>query len=251
MAREAADSSPDGFLGWIDMMTTLVLLCLLALFLALQILGATRESARADEETLGSLASQVALLQRELTQAHQGLAGERTRLAQYSQELATQLTVSRQEKTALEQVLAELRRERSRRFILTNEQEDIVFFDTGKATIKEEFKPILARYVTLARAYLQEDLRHLIQVEGHTDDVPCCRASPYADNWELSSARATAVVKFFAERGVDPHRLVAVGHGEYKPLLPEKTEGARAHNRRIEMVFIARSSLPAQIAASP
>ena len=80
----------------------------------------------------------------------------------------------------------------------------------------------------------------IIRIDGHTDDIPISGGS-FADNWELSQARALSVVRFLTdERAVPPHRLAAVGFGEFRPVNPDSTAEARAQNRRIELLLTTR-----------
>lgn len=81
------------------------------------------------------------------------------------------------------------------------------------------------------------DLPNVIRVEGHTDDVPIA-TSQFASNWDLSTARATRVVEFLIEEGIDPGRLAAAGYAEYRPRLPNDTPDARARNRRVDIVVL-------------
>ena len=77
-----------------------------------------------------------------------------------------------------------------------------------------------------------------IRVEGHTDDVPI-RTSRYTSNWELSTARASAVVEYLVRSsGLDPERLSAAGYGEFHPRVPNDTPENRASNRRIDIVIL-------------
>jgi chemotaxis protein MotB len=80
----------------------------------------------------------------------------------------------------------------------------------------------------------------VLRVDGHTDDVPLSGAGRYRDNWELSTGRATAVVKFLIDNGVPARRLVAAGFGEFQPLDPSDTQDARDKNRRIELKLTER-----------
>ena len=76
-----------------------------------------------------------------------------------------------------------------------------------------------------------------VTVEGHTDNVPISTAN-FADNWELSTARATAVVKALSTKyGVQPGRLAAAGRGEYMPKASNDTAEGRAMNRRTEIIL--------------
>lgn len=74
-----------------------------------------------------------------------------------------------------------------------------------------------------------------IQVEGHTDNVPIYTRE-FRSNWELSSARAASVVRLFAEAGVDPSKMAAVGYGEFQPVAENETDEGRAANRRVVIV---------------
>jgi len=78
----------------------------------------------------------------------------------------------------------------------------------------------------------------LIRVEGHTDNVPV-HASTWTSNWDLSAARALAVVRVLQEKGVDPTRLAAAGYGEYQPIASNDTPEGKSLNRRIEIVLAA------------
>ena len=78
-----------------------------------------------------------------------------------------------------------------------------------------------------------------MRVDGHTDNRPI-KSDKYPSNWELSTARATAVVEYLAAKGVDPHRLVAAGFGEFQPLDAANTDASRGKNRRIELKLTER-----------
>lgn len=119
-----------------------------------------------------------------------------------------------------------------------------IFFDPGKNTIREEFQQILDIHIEEARQAIKDGTYDLIQIEGHTDDIPVRPDNPlYKDNWDLSTARAQAVAHYFIERGIAPQHLAVVGHSEYKPQAPDDTSEARAQNRRIEIVFLNTSLL--------
>jgi chemotaxis protein MotB len=76
-----------------------------------------------------------------------------------------------------------------------------------------------------------------IRVEGHTDDRPIMTPI-YPSNWELSSARATSVVRYFLGQGLAPGRVSALGYGEYRPVRPNNTIENRARNRRVDIVIL-------------
>ena len=77
-------------------------------------------------------------------------------------------------------------------------------------------------------------------MDGHTDNLPLSGNGRYADNWELSQARALSVVKFMETLGIAPGRMSANGFAEFQPLNPANTPDARAQNRRIELKLTER-----------
>ena len=125
------------------------------------------------------------------------------------------------------------------RFVFQSE----VLFPTGSSIINEAG---LAELDKLAGAVLElqeeipPEINWVLRVDGHTDDVPLSGAGRFQDNWELSSARATSVVKFLIDRGVPANRLVAAGFGQFQPIDPADTAEARARNRRIELKLTER-----------
>lgn len=86
---------------------------------------------------------------------------------------------------------------------------------------------------------IPDDIAWVLRVDGHTDVDPIVSAQ-FESNWELSSARAIAVVKFLVDQGVAPKHLVAAGFGEFQPLDPGETEEAKSRNRRIELKLTER-----------
>ncbi|MAN08946.1 MAG: flagellar motor protein, partial [Roseobacter sp.] len=81
----------------------------------------------------------------------------------------------------------------------------------------------------------------VIRVDGHTDNQPLSGLGEFADNWELSQARALSVVKYMINfLGIAPERLAANGFGQYQPVASGNTEAARAQNRRIELKLTER-----------
>jgi chemotaxis protein MotB len=114
---------------------------------------------------------------------------------------------------------------------------DRVLFPSGEATLTPEGRRVMARVGTvLARV---DD--RAVRVEGHTDDVPIGPAlrERFPSNWELSTARATQVVRFLAkEGGVAPGRLQAAGRADTEPTASNVTEEGRRQNRRIEIILL-------------
>lgn len=125
------------------------------------------------------------------------------------------------------------------RFVFQSE----VLFPSGSADIspagQDEMKKLASALIQLTKE-IPDDINWVLRVDGHTDNVPLAGTGRFRDNWELSSARAVAVVKFLVANGVPANRLVAAGFGEYQPLDPADTPEARNRNRRIELKLTER-----------
>ena len=96
---------------------------------------------------------------------------------------------------------------------------DKAFFDSGSAYLKPEAVPILKKVLATLKAPRYSIFR--FEIQGHTDDTPI-HTTQFPSNWELSSARASAVIRFFIENGMDPTRLRAVGLADIQPLYPNR-----------------------------
>jgi len=118
-----------------------------------------------------------------------------------------------------------------------------VLFDVGKADISATGKQSLD---TLASAVLDlereipPDIPWVLRVDGHTDSRPISGLGQFKSNWELSAARAVAVVQYLISKGVEPNRLAAAGFGEFQPIDQGTDEEAMARNRRIELKLTER-----------
>jgi chemotaxis protein MotB len=124
---------------------------------------------------------------------------------------------------------------------LTVRMGERVLFPSGSATVNAEGKATLRK---IADAFAAVHGR-MIRVEGHTDNVPIHNAR-FPSNWELSAARAIAVVRYLQDQGIDPKLLGAAGYGEYQPIAANDTPDGRAENRRIEISLAAPlQALPA------
>ena len=113
-------------------------------------------------------------------------------------------------------------------------------FSSGNATIKKNIEPVL-----VGLAGVMKSLPYSIAIEGHTDDIPI--SSPqFPSNWELSTARASRVVRFLIGRGVETEKLFAAGYADTKSKVPNRANSGnpipenRAENRRVEIIFQAR-----------
>ena len=163
-------------------------------------------------------------------------------LAQLQTELASTLTAEIQRKDIA------MRREPDGLVISLRE---VGFFDSGSARIKAASQPALDRIANL----LRERNCHL-RIEGHTDDTPIHNAQ-FSSNWELSTARATEVVRLLIVReGYDAKRLGAAGFAEFHPVASNATAEGRSANRRLDIVVLNQEmapvpNLPATTAAPP
>ena len=119
-------------------------------------------------------------------------------------------------------------------------------FDSGRAELKPNSLAVLNAIASELRP-LANDIR----VDGHTDSIPI--DSPrYPTNWELSTARALAVTRYFSETdGIRADRLMAAGFGEFRPLVPNDTREHRAQNRRVEIHLLSSVQTPATALPSP
>lgn len=125
---------------------------------------------------------------------------------------------------------------------LTIQLSNQILFDSGRADLKPEGLGVLRRVGEALKGRLGE---LTLQVGGHTDNIPIA-GGRFADNWELSAARAVNVVSFLeSEVGINPALMAGVGYGENRPVAPNDTPDNRALNRRIELVL-----LPQQTTAS-
>ena len=110
-------------------------------------------------------------------------------------------------------------------------------FESGVATISPQALPLLEKMGGLIA-----QTSYLIRIEGHTDDVPI-RTAMFPSNWELSTARAVNVLRYFIEHHrIDPLRMSAEGFGEFQPLVANDTPENRAKNRRVEVIFLRSES---------
>jgi chemotaxis protein MotB len=109
---------------------------------------------------------------------------------------------------------------------------DQLLFTSGQATLNSRKADALLNEIG---AQLNLVHTHPINVEGNTDNIPI-HSGLYPSNWELSTARASTVVRFLAGTGVGASRLTAVGYADQRPLASDATAAGRARNRRVEIV---------------
>lgn len=114
-----------------------------------------------------------------------------------------------------------------------------ILFDSGKAEVKPEGLKILKRVGDILKSVTDKQIR----IEGHTDNVAIGAKirHKYPTNWELSTTRATNVVRYLQDTvGVDPSMLFAAGFSEYRPVTPNESDEGKAQNRRIEIVLLPK-----------
>jgi chemotaxis protein MotB len=114
---------------------------------------------------------------------------------------------------------------------------DKVLFASGDAVLQVRAYPLLGEISTLLVA---PSIPNKVRVEGNTDNVPI-HSSRYPSNWELSSARADAVLEFLLAHGVSASRLSSAGYGAENPVASNESTGGRAVNRRVEVVILRRA----------
>ena len=120
---------------------------------------------------------------------------------------------------------------------------DSIFFDSGTADVKEDYKRQL---IEISRVLNKID--NYIRVEGHTDNV-AIKTNLFNSNWQLSAVRAANVVEIFINQcGISPNKLSAIGYGEFRPIQTNDTEAGRAANRRVDIVILNSKSNQAEIA---
>jgi chemotaxis protein MotB len=126
-----------------------------------------------------------------------------------------------------------------RRGLVVRVLTDNLLFDSGSATLQPEADSLLDQVAQL----LNLDKSHPITVEGHTDNQPIHNAQ-FPSNWELSTARATNVVRYLITRDVGAYRLGAVGYADLHPIASNATAAGRAQNRRVEIVLMRLNPVP-------
>jgi len=125
------------------------------------------------------------------------------------------------------------------RFVFQSE----VLFPVGGNELDDagrvEMDKLAAALLELAQE-IPAEINWVLRVDGHTDNAPLSGTGRFRDNWELSSARATSVVKYLITKGVPANRLVAAGFGEFQPIAEGDTPEVRSQNRRIELKLTER-----------
>ena len=207
--------------------------------------SAERESARADEaerearlhaQSMSLLNSRVAELETLLEDLRQTSAQLATQVAERESQLEAQRSMQEELVEELQQEIAEGQIQVKRlKGQVRVDMDDEILFDSGAAAVKPAGRAVLQRIAEVLKR-----TRRMVQIQGHTDNVPIVGrlAQRYATNWELSAARAVNVARYLHEEaGLDPALLSASGLSEYRPRASNENEAGRRENRRIEIVL--------------
>lgn len=201
------------------------------------------------------LNQQIAAMRRQLAQLNGLLSDAEARNRASDAQIAD---LGRRLNSALAQKVQELSRYRSEFFgrlrQILSQRSDIlvvgdrfvfqseVLFPKAGAELNEaghQEMSKLADALKQLEAEIPSDIAWVLRVDGHTDIDPI-QSAQFKSNWELSAARAIAVVNYLVSQGVSPRHLVAAGFGEFQPLDPGESEDAKAQNRRIELKLTER-----------
>lgn len=172
---------------------------------------------------------QLTALNAELSKSSKKLAAAKEALEKKSSEYESLAKSLKSEIDAGKIELSELKGR------MTVKMKDKILFASGSTKINREGLSALEK---VAKS-LSQVKGKMIRVEGHTDNVPTDPKGPFPSNWELSLARAMAVVQALQESGVDPTMLSAAGYGQYQPIAKNNSPENRSKNRRIEIVLAA------------
>lgn len=163
------------------------------------------------------------------------------------QERIQQLLMYQEENKRLEQLQSELNEYLSEKGLnasvaveleergLVLRFQDSVLFQRSRADLLEQSRLVLHEVANILK-----EIDNPIRVEGHTDDLPI-NTERFPSNWELSTSRATNVLRFLMQEGIPGKQLSAVGYGEFHPLVPNTNEENRQKNRRVDVVIIRES----------
>lgn len=208
------------------------------------------------EQQKTSLEQQKASLEQQKSSLEQdkgALEREQAELRKQNEALESQrsqlMSASKQSQSQYDSLVANLNQEvqkgqlQVRRYkdMLTVDVAEQLFFDSGRAALKETGKEVLKKVADAMKALDDKAIR----IVGHTDNVPITKGlqKVFPSNWELSAARATTVVRFLQDSGIAPERLIATGRAEYAPVAPNDSPEGRQKNRRIEITLIDRNLL--------
>jgi chemotaxis protein MotB len=208
----------------------------------------TYDKLEADKkQEIDVLQKQRASLEQQKTSLEQQQADLRAQIATLEQQKTQLQSAGQQSQSQYDALVRNLTEEvkkgelqvRQYKDMLTVDVAEQLFFDSGRADLKNSGKGVLKKVGEALKGY--ED--KIIRVVGHTDNVPITKSlqKTFPSNWELSVARATTVVRYLQEVGIPPERMVASGRAEYQPIASNDTAEGRKKNRRIEITLIDRN----------
>ena len=212
-----------------------------------QQIDALQKQRAALQEQVQSLQSRSSALDLQKTSLEQQQADLRRQIDALEQQKTQLLTASQQTRSQYDSLVRNLTEEvkkgelqvRQYKDMLTVDVAEQLFFDSGRANLKDTGKAVLKKVGDALKGY--ED--KVIRIVGHTDNVPISKAAQkvFPSNWELSVARATTVVRYLQEVGIPPERMIASGRAEYQPIPENDTPEGRKKNRRIEITLIDKN----------
>jgi len=203
------------------------------------------EKLEADKNAeIAALKKQGTALEEQRTALEQQQADSKRQIAALEQQKAQLQTASQQDKSQYDALVRNLTEEvkkgelqvRQYKDMLTVDVAEQLFFDSGRADLKDTGKEVLKKVGEAIKGYNDK----VIRIVGHTDNVPI-KTRVFPSNWELSVARATTVVRYLQETGIPPERMIASGRAEYQPVAENDTPEGRKKNRRIEITLIDRN----------
>jgi chemotaxis protein MotB len=208
------------------------------------------------KQEMAALMSEQQALQAKRSELQQQIGALESQRAALEEEKSLLLKSSQQNQAQYDVLVGKLTEEvrkgqlqvRQYKNMLTVDVAEQLFFDSGKASLKDSGKEVLKKVGDTLKGYDNK----VIRIIGHTDNVPIAKAlqKAFPSNWELSVARATTVLRYLQEVGVPPERMIASGRAEYAPVASNDTAEGRKKNRRIEITLIDRS-LDEEIAPTP
>ncbi len=212
-----------------------------------QEIGALQKQRGGLQEQVQVLQSQRSGLEQQKASLEQQQADLRRQVDALEQQKTQLLTASQQTLSQYDSLVRNLTEEvkkgelqvRQYKDMLTVDVAEQLFFDSGRANLKDTGKAVLKKVGEALKGYDDK----VIRIVGHTDNVPITKSlrKVFPSNWELSVARATTVVRYLQEVGIPPERMVASGRAEYQPIALNDTAEGRKKNRRIEITLIDRN----------
>ena len=234
---ECPECMPEWLAAFGDLMS--LLLCFFVLLLSMSSMDAKKVS-----EAIGSLSGAMSVLE----------GGTQTEISAKRMQEATPIdsqdetaeTVNRVKQAASD--INEMMEKAQGPEVTVDEAEDgfviklpaTLLFKPGSATIENQDALLFLKRVALIAQQLPNDLQ--MSIQGYTDNTNPAPSSPFKDNWELSSARAIAVLHELALDGVKPSRMSAAGFAQYHPIATNMTPTGREKNRRVEIHFIGQKN---------